>query len=263
MKLKKILAILVVCAVAVSFMVIPASATRLTNSNHNGGDGQHFMIRAYHSANSNNDGLSKEDTMKIYGFEFIIEVSSAPEVGFGGRMIVNDNIGRWRNVAEWSSDTGDNPLKAVQIEGNTYRVRFWSRTTQLITEANFAADQTETYAEFVIGMDWGSAAVKDWNYLDQGGNVIPRGAAPEPKPEPKPEPAAPVEFDGTYKSSDALNILRIAAGLMEADEDMLKVYDLNKDGEITSADAIIVLRIVAGVMDAPDLDDGDDGDDDN
>lgn len=264
MKLKKLLAILVVCAVAMSAMVLPASA-RLTNSNHNGGDGQHFMITAYHSNENRVNELTKEDVLKIYGFEFIINVTSAPEVGFGGRIVINDNIGRWRNADTWSSPDGENPIKAVNIEGSQWRVRLWSRTTQLFSEANWG--DGETYIELVLGLDWGEASVIGWEYLDQGGNVIPKvgGSAPAPTPDPEPTPPAPPEivaFDGTYKSSDALNILRIVAGLIEADEDMLKAYDLNGDGEITSADAILVLQIIAGVIDAPDGHDHDDCDDD-
>jgi hypothetical protein len=63
--------------------------------------------------------------------------------------------------------------------------------------------------------------------------------------------------DSEYTTANALNILRIAAGIMEATDDMLKKYDLDGDGAITTADAVIVLRIAAGLMEAPHLCDDD------
>jgi hypothetical protein len=69
------------------------------------------------------------------------------------------------------------------------------------------------------------------------------------------------EFDGTYRTGDAMNILRIAAGLMDLTPELLEIYDLNKDGEITTADALLVLQLVAGLITLDDLDCDDDCDD--
>jgi hypothetical protein len=260
MKLKKILAILVVCAVAMSAMVLPASA-RVGNSNFS--NTQFYCSTAYHGTDDRGD-LTREDTLKVYGIIFTINVTSAAEVGFGGALVANDPVGRWRDISTWSSPDGDGPVHAVHVDGTTYTVRFWSRVTQLFTEANF---EGETYIEILIGCDWGGFNVTGFEYLDQSGAVIPKigGGAPPPTdtPAPPPAPATIEDFDGTFKSSDALNILRIVAGLLEPTDAMAAAYDVNGDGDITSADALMVLQIVAGVIDAPHICDDDECDDDH
>ncbi|MCL2638412.1 MAG: hypothetical protein FWD48_08595 [Oscillospiraceae bacterium] len=262
MRLKKLLAVLVVCAIAAGFMVIPASA-KIGNSNFGSG-GQDWCARPFHGENAHD--LTKEDTMKIFGIEFIINVTSPLDGGFGGRVVINDNVGGWRTVSEWGNDGADKAITATLVEGTTYSVRFWSRTVQLFTAANWATENV--YIEMLIASDWGDFNVVNHKYLDNTGAEIARagGGTTAPEPEKPSEPAAPaaiVEFDGTYKTSDALNILRIAAGLLEATDDMKKVYDLNGDGEINTADAVIILRIAAGLMEAPCLDDDCDDDHDH
>ena len=47
---------------------------------------------------------------------------------------------------------------------------------------------------------------------------------------------------------DALDVLRVSAGLVEATEEVVYAYDLDFDGKVTAADALIVLRLAAGLL---------------
>ena len=47
---------------------------------------------------------------------------------------------------------------------------------------------------------------------------------------------------------DALDVLRVSAGLVEATEEVVDAYDLDFDGKVTAADALIVLRLAAGLL---------------
>ena len=45
--------------------------------------------------------------------------------------------------------------------------------------------------------------------------------------------------------ADALDVLRVSAGLVEATDEVVEAYDLDFDGKVTVSDALIVLRIAA------------------
>ena len=55
-----------------------------------------------------------------------------------------------------------------------------------------------------------------------------------------------VDWSSDFSVADALRVLRVAAGLAEADPEIAAAfYDKDGDGEVTVADALIVLRIAA------------------
>ena len=56
-----------------------------------------------------------------------------------------------------------------------------------------------------------------------------------------------VNADGTVTSTDAMQVLRAAAGLRELTAVQLLILDINGDGEITSTDAMQILRLAAGL----------------
>ena len=59
-----------------------------------------------------------------------------------------------------------------------------------------------------------------------------------------------LNLDGKVTSTDAMQTLRIAAGLRELTDILLLILDLNDDGEITSTDAMQILRLAAGLRSA-------------
>ncbi|MBO4792238.1 MAG: hypothetical protein J5592_08105 [Clostridia bacterium] len=55
-----------------------------------------------------------------------------------------------------------------------------------------------------------------------------------------------VDWSSDFSVADALRVLRVAAGLAEADPEIAAAfYDKDGDGEVTVYDALIVLRFAA------------------
>lgn len=57
-----------------------------------------------------------------------------------------------------------------------------------------------------------------------------------------------VNYDSSVNSTDALCILKYAAGTMNFDEDQVKYADVTADGKVNSADALDILRRSAGLI---------------
>jgi hypothetical protein len=234
MKLKRLSAILIVCALAVSLWAVPSSARLVSNANDDG------YYKAYAM-----DDLSQEDFLKLVGINWFIR---PVDPSFGGVSVISSSLpgGNWLDT-EFGDEGAGKPITATPVEGEegVYRVRHWSRGAAPVFNATvFEGDNG--YALFALGAYWGTFEVVRYEWLDASGAVLPKsGAAPAPAPTPEPPPAPPA--DGELSTADALTILRIAAGLVEVTDELLAAYDLNEDGVITTADALIVLRMVAGV----------------
>lgn len=55
-----------------------------------------------------------------------------------------------------------------------------------------------------------------------------------------------VDNDGNVNSADALNILKIATGMQQPDDDDYKYGDCDRDGKLNSADALMILNYSVG-----------------
>lgn len=68
-----------------------------------------------------------------------------------------------------------------------------------------------------------------------------------------PELMGDLNGDGIITVGDALDALRIAAKLNEANEDDMRVGDVDYDGKITVNDALLILRVAAKLIDQSSL----------
>jgi hypothetical protein len=279
MKLKKLLALLVVCALAASFMVLPTYASSDISVK--------LVARTFESdtstpvASSSNLRLTGDGSYEIEITSFVPGVSSfsnlnlvdsryvynahmdattvPPDLGpeFADAIITFTDV--YINGTRFSPTRAARDVPIIDLEDTNNAGKFnrplwnaWHAPAHLISGIN----TTQIWgAPFIdAGAPLTSILVK-FNISGLGEGSSDSGTTTPPTP------PAPAEFDGTYKTSDALTILRIAAGIIESTPEFLEIYDLDKDGKITTADALIVLRIAAGLMEVPgdcddDCDDG-------
>jgi len=60
-------------------------------------------------------------------------------------------------------------------------------------------------------------------------------------------PCGDINGDGSLNAIDAISLLQIAVGRIEATEDKLVLGDTNSDGKINVLDAIVLLKVITGV----------------
>ncbi|MCL2638679.1 MAG: dockerin type I repeat-containing protein [Oscillospiraceae bacterium] len=60
--------------------------------------------------------------------------------------------------------------------------------------------------------------------------------------------AVTTEASDEFTTADALTVLRASAGLIELSAEQVARYDINNDGVINTADAVEILRIAAGIQ---------------
>jgi hypothetical protein len=76
----------------------------------------------------------------------------------------------------------------------------------------------------------------------------PPALPPEPPtPVTPPAPVTPLAPPHEFTTRDALNILRYVAGLADLTAEQRVLYDRNNDGVINTADALEILKIIAGL----------------
>ena len=54
--------------------------------------------------------------------------------------------------------------------------------------------------------------------------------------------------DGKINTSDAVIILKLAAGMTQLDETQQKAADTNHDGKVNTSDAVRILKYAAGMI---------------
>jgi hypothetical protein len=234
MKLKRLSAILIVCALMMSFTAVPAGARLITNANDDG------YYKAYAM-----DDLSREDFLRLVGINWYIRPTDA---SFGGVTVISSSLpgGNWLDT-EFGDGGAGKPITATAVEGEdgVYRVRHWSRGADPVFNATVFEGENG-YALFALASYWGTFEVVRYEWLDATGAIIPKAGGTTAPVTPL-APGTDTTDDGQLGTADALEILRIAAGLVEVTDELLAKYDLNGDGAITTADALEVLRAVAGV----------------
>jgi hypothetical protein len=274
MKLKKILAFLVVSALALSLAAIPASASNLSIDlvlyaigieNHAAAanlgtpvtvdkDGEYTLsltTSSPHFAWLQISNAAIRWNADIYNIAAGTEIAALPagwsnvSIDITGVTINGTEVGLKNNTGLPIRDPGE------EFAPNRGRMVLW----QAWYEPHIRLDIAPDFAHWGTGsalLNMGTTpntTVVTFRVRGLGGGTD----EPEPPDGPvePPTPPTPPSADDRFTTAAALSILRVAVGLDTATDEMLKIYDFDGTGELTPATALQILRIAVGLDPVP------------